>query len=593
MTKIKNDTKATIEELFVILREDYKKPPKYKLPLPERANLIKHINTLLYVYVNEDIRDCITICIKSFIPLLELNLVEPYEKNTLVELYDIYRKSFALAGKRSLEHFIMYYEWNWRQEDKLYENRFQVLKPFVFYLNKSAFDPKLKIVIASYQPSSGKSRCMSYYEAWRLGVDKTGAILRISYDDSLVKGFSRSVIDIMKTPEYADVFPEFNYSKNKKMFLKETDEEWKLYTARLNYSYIAKTRYGGITGARASLSIDIDDIVKDDVEATNQQIHEDFWNKWNTVIRNRKSGKDVKYIVVGTKWSPEDFICRLGDNEKKRKEFVDDPLFKFVEKSTDGSCVIISVPALDPDTDMSTCEAIETTKDLRELRDDTNEYFWQCVYQQDPIPPEGIDFAKENLTFYDAIPLDEKGQNLFDQEECISVLDPARKGKNYVSMPIFRKNIETNRYYLIDVLYRKKSMKELYDSIVAKIIEHNINKFTIENNTDTSLAYVIEEKLKALGYYHCVIEERYATTNKEERIKNYAGDIKGVVYKDKSMYSSSSDYGIFMRHLTSYSFNYANRYDDAPDSVALFGYKYGSGVKRKNIIKNSTKTIKL
>lgn len=584
--------RETIDELFGLLRFDYVK--KNKMPLEDKYILIKHINDLMYNYLQEDITECCRVCIKMFIPLLETTLVEPHKPENLVSLYSMYRDAFALAGKRSLEHFILYYEWDWRQEDKLYENRQSVLKPFVFYLNKSAFDDNLRYVIASYMPSSGKSRCMSYYEAWRLGIDPTGAILRVSYDDSLVKGFSRSVIDIIKSPQYADVFPELNYAKNKKIFLKETDEEWKLSPARLNYSYVAKTRGSGITGSRASLSIDIDDIVKDEVEAKNMQIHEDFWIKWLSVIKNRKSGKNVKYIVVGTKWSPDDFICRLGDNERKRREFVDDPLFKFVEKSIDGSIVIISIPALDPDTEESTCEAIETTQNLLELRDDIDPYFWQCVYQQDPIPPEGLDFSKENLTYYYETPLNDKGTTLLDQEECIAVLDPARKGKNYVSMPIFRKNMDTNKYYLIDLIYKKKSMPELYDIICSKIMENDVNKFTIENNTDTSLKSLLDKMLKEKGYFNCVIEERYENVNKEQRIKNYAGDIKNaIVYKDKSMYATSSDYGVFMRHLTSYSFDRANKFDDAPDSIALFSYKYLSQNRRKNIISNSNKTIKL
>lgn len=584
--------RETIDELFGLLRFDYVK--KNKMPLEDKYILIKHINDLMYNYLDENITECCKVCIKMFIPLLETTLVEPHKPDNLISLYSMYRDAFALAGKKSLEHFILYYEWDWRQEDKLYENRQSVLKPFVFYLNKSAFDDNLRYVIASYMPSSGKSRCMSYYEAWRLGIDPTGAILRVSYDDSLVKGFSRSVIDIIKSPQYADVFPELNYAKNKKIFLKETDEEWKLSPARLNYSYVAKTRGSGITGSRASLSIDIDDIVKDEVEAKNMQIHEDFWIKWLSVIKNRKSGKNVKYIVVGTKWSPDDFICRLGDNERKRKEFIPDPLFKFVEKSVDGSIVIISIPALDPDTEESTCEAIETTQNLLELRDDIDPYFWYCVYQQDPIPPEGLDFSKENLTYYYETPLDDKGITLLDEEECIAVLDPARKGKNYVSMPIFRKNKDTNKYYLIDVMYKKKSMPELYDIICSKIMEYNINKFTIENNTDTSLKHLIDKMLKEKEYYNCVIEERYENVNKEERIKNYAGDVKNaIVYKDKSMYATSSDYGVFMRHLTSYSFDRANKFDDAPDSIALFSYKYLSQNRRKNIISNSDRIIRL
>lgn len=586
-------TKQTIEELFELIRLDYTKKQVDRMSLEDKFTLINHIFVLLNNFIQEDISETCRITIKNFIPMLEMTLVEPYEPETLVKLYEMYKKSFAIAGRRSLEHFILYYEWDWRQEDKLYENRQEVLKPFVFYLNKSAFDEKLKYVIASYMPSSGKSRVMSYYEAWRLGIEPNGAILRISYDDSLVKGFSRSVIDIIKTEQFGDVFPELNYLKNKKIFLKETDEEWKLEPARLNYSYIAKTRNSGITGARASLSIDIDDIVKDEIEAKQMDIHNQFWTKWLSVIKNRKSGKNVKYIVVGTKWSPDDFICRLGDNEKKRRDFIDDPMFKFVEKSVDGAVVIISVPALDPDTEKSTCEHIETTQNLLELRDDIDPYFWQCVYQQTPIPPAGLDFSKENLQYFDAEPIDEEGNSLFDGE-TFAVLDPARKGKNYVSMPIFKRNRITGKYYLIDVMFKKKSMQELYDIIVSKVLEHNITHFTIENNTDTSLKSLLVKMLEEKNYFNCIIEERYENTNKEQRIKQYAGDIKNaILYKDKSLYASSSDYGVFMFQLTSYSFDSANKYDDAPDSMALFSYKYISLRNRKNFITNSQKVIKL
>ena len=59
--------------------------------------------------------------------------------------------------------------------------------------------------------------------------------------------------------------------------------------------------------------------------------------------------------------------------------------------------------------------------------------------------------------------------------------------------------------------------------------------------------------LKEKEYYNCVIEERYENVNKEQRIKIMLVILKtAIVYKDKSMYASSTDYGVFMRHLTSY-----------------------------------------
>ena len=45
---------------------------------------------------------------------------------------------------------------------------------------------------------------------------------------------------------------------------------------------------------------------------------------------------------------------------------------------------------------------------------------------------------------------------------------------------------------------------------------------------------------------------------------------KLLYFKPKTHYKPNSDYGRFMKNLTTYSFDYPNRNDDAPDSGALF-----------------------
>ena len=78
---------------------------------------------------------------------------------------------------------------------------------------------------------------------------------------------------------------------------------------------------------------------------------------------------------------------------------------------------------------------------------------------------------------------------------------------------------------------------------------------------------MLEEK----GYYNCTIIEKFNTAKKEKRINDTKGLIlRKIVFKDKSMYKPNTDYGRFMKNLTTYSFDYPNRNDDAPDSMALF-----------------------
>ena len=118
-------------------------------------------------------------------------------------------------------------------------------------------------------------------------------------------------------------------------------------------------------------------------------------------------------------------------------------------------------------------------------------------------------------------------------------------------------------------------MKELYDDIVEKIIYHRVKYFLIENNTDTSLAYVIDEKLHERGYYGCVIKEKYSNENKEKRIKDNQGYVRGnITYPAKGLYPSNSDMGKAMEGITSYSFNYPNKFDDGIDSIVLFTMEF-------------------
>lgn len=415
------------------------------------------------------------------------------------------------------------------------------------------------------------SRIMKYYEAWRFGVQSEGCIIALCSNDDLVKSLSRSVIDIIKNEEYAKVFPHLNYKENRRIFTKETDGEWKLNTASLASSYLAKSRDANIVGTRASLSIDIDDMYADSNEALDMALHKRLWDKFNTVILARFiRNKKAQVVMSGTMWSPYDLVCQVIQWQKSEKKFIDDPKFKYCEIAEDGSVAIIRIPALDFETDESTCPNIESTEKLRNIRDRISPYLWQCNFQQNPIPPEGLDFDWEVLTTYTSLPDFEFDPQFKGRDYAFATLDPARKGKNYVSMPIF-KRFDDTKYILIDTMYKKRAMNELYDLIVEKIIQHHIIKLVLENNIDTSLKKVIEDKLHEKGVYFCEIIEKYSLGKKEDRIKDMQGIMRNmIIYPDKSLLSSATDMFKFMEHFTTYSFEFPNRYDDAPDSLAMF-----------------------
>lgn len=401
------------------------------------------------------------------------------------------------------------------------------------------------------------------YEAFRLGIDPKGTFLALCSNDDLIKGQSRSVIDIIKNPRYGDVFPNLKWSeKDRNFFLKETDGEWKLKECSMIATYYAKSTRSNVVGLRASLSIDIDDLYADYKEALDENLNKEYFNKFLTVWRKRYvQHLEPQVIVTGTMWSATDFLTKLIDLWEKESEFVKHPKLKFTRISKDGKRVIIQVPALDYETGESTCPKLKSTEELLKERDSMEKYLWETNFQQNPTSPEGLYFDWGRLETYTELPQANVGR-------VIASLDPSRKGKDFTAMPILSENM--GKFYLKDCLYSQLSMSELHDKIVDKIISNHITQLVVETNTDTSLPSIIEKKLQERGYYACTIYEKYNYENKEQRINNMKDPIlKSVVFPAKFMYGKNTDMGKALEGFTSYSFEYPNRHDDFPDAMAM------------------------
>ena len=420
--------------------------------------------------------------------------------------------------------------------------------------------------MASYPPSTGKSVTLTYWTAWLFGVDRNNSIIRLSYSDDLVAGFSRTVREIITDKRYRDVFPEYQQYGDNPFSTKEV-YNWKLKDTNVAHSHIAVSRDGQVTGKRANKAMIFDDMTKGAEEATDSKKHQDIYNQWTGNWINRRDGDSTKFVFAGTMWSPEDILNRIIQDREAISELVPSKQFKYVWESKDSSTVVIRVPLLD-ENDETTCEAVMTTEEARQLRDVTDDFQWACVYQQDPIPAEGLDFADELLNHFDRLPVNEDGTPAYSNYS-LAVLDTTRKGRDNISMPICK--TDGKNYYMIDCIFKKKGITDLYDEIVAKIEEHHITWLVIENNTDTSLKTLLDEMLEKRYIYYCNITEKYSTVVKERRINQNQGTIRKMLYfKNKKDYKPNSDYGRFMKNLTTYSFDYPNRNDDAPDSATLF-----------------------
>lgn len=494
----------------------------------------------------------------KLIPILH-KLIEGSKIENMALFFDYYKRAYCFCARRDFECFVDYIEWNMPR--KVLANRRNVLKPYVDALNRIAFDDKLQYLVVSYPPSMGKSYLATLFTAWGYGISINNSVIRMSYSDELVLGFSRTVKGIISSPEFAEIFPLFKLY-NGKPFEVERESDWKIKNANVPKSnHIARTRNGSTTGERASFAIIFDDMTKGAEEANSESVHRGIYDKWNTEWWNRRDGVRCKFIFVGTQWCNEDILNRIIEDRNKvsRLKNTDNP---YVMESEDKSTIVIRVPMLD-ENHKTTCSEVYPQQIAEQIEQNTDPFLFSCVYQQDPLPVSGREFAWENLRTYLNLPSDLESY-------CMASLDTARKGKDNVSMPIFKPDGNGN-YYFVDCIFKQKPMEDLYDEIIEKIIQHRIIKLVIENNIDTSLKTLLTDRLKQRGVNWCEIIEKYNTVKKEERIKNNRGIVqKFVVFLDKTLTKPNSDYGRLMDNMTKYSFDKPNVHDDSVDSVCMF-----------------------
>lgn len=513
---------------------------------------------------------------KYAIPVLH-TLVEKSNIDNMSEFFNYYKRAYCFCAQRDFSCFVDYIEWNMPR--KVLANRRNVLKPYVDALNRIAFDDKLQYLVVSYSPSLGKSYLATLFTAWGYGLSINNSVIRMSYSDELVLGFSRTVKGIISSPEFAEIFPLFKLY-NGKPFEVERESDWKIKNANVPKSnHIARTRNGSTTGERASFAIIFDDMTKGAEEANSESVHRGIYDKWNTEWWNRRDGVRCKFIFVGTQWCPEDILNRIIEDRNKVSllQPTDNP---YVMESKDHSTIVIRVPLFDSEH-KTTCSEVYPQEIAEQIEQNTDPFLFSCVYMQNPIAPTGREFAWECIKTY----TNEELLNAHLTPNSMATLDTARKGKDNVSMPIF-KNDNNGNHYLIDAIYKQKPMDDLYDEIIEKIIEHRITTLVIENNIDTSLKRLLEDRLHARGIYWCTIIEKYNTVKKEERIKNNRGIVqKQIVFPDKSIVRPNTDIGRMMDNITKYSFDKPNVHDDGIDSVCMYASEiiFGKGTLFKPV----------
>ena len=262
--------------------------------------------------------------------------------------------------------------------------------------------PRLMLLVP---PRHGKSALASIcFPAWYLGHNPHHEIINVGYSVDLPMKFSRQVRQIVDDPTYKAMYPEMRLNPDSRAI-----EEW--LTTR-NGGYKTAGVGGGITGRGAHILI-IDDPLKNQEEAASAENREklDEWYQSTAYTRLAPGGG---VLFIETWWHDDDLAGRLqrrmaADPVADQFEIIKYPAIaeKYEYRHHDSRRIVRADTPL-PESQRVEFELLRSPGEALHPERYTSEYLarvkanfqpriWSALYQQNPVPEEGIFFREEYI----------------------------------------------------------------------------------------------------------------------------------------------------------------------------------------------------
>lgn len=466
---------------------------------------------------------------------------------------DLYlRVLLLLAQNRDFDSYLLYLEKNRQQKERFYlPKRKHFIKHGIIPALQDMVDDKLDILTISMPPSTQKTTCEKFFNSAVIGWYPDDFNLFFSHSSDICTMYYLSVLDICtNTQEYTwqEIFAGLSVTRtNAKMCQFNVGTKFKPFPS-LQTASVGSENAGKVRVSPNGYLL-VDDMIGKLEEALNKNTLDKLWNVYSVDARQRKLGG--KEIHIATRWSVHDIIGRLQ---------------RLYDGNKDVRTKFIAVPDIDPVTGKSNFDyeylglSVKFFNDQALAMDDIS---YRCLYKSEPIEREGLLYHDEDLRRYLSLP--EK-----QPDAILAICDVKNKGTDFMFQPIFYQyGVD---FYLVDcVCDDDVDYDRQYEKLSRLLFEHKVQACEYESNTGGDrVAHIVQEKLKEMGST-CTITTKPTETNKETRIITNNDWVKNrIIFRDKSLYSPKSDYGIMMNWLLCYSVVGKNDHDDVPDGLANF-----------------------
>ena len=464
---------------------------------------------------------------------------------------DLYYRTMLFDAPYNFDVYLRAIEFKQDEEKHFYSPRRHYLKKYVDAYQE-VLDGKIKFLSISMIKRGGKSQMGINFVNLLSGRYPDRATLMEGTGEALVDSFYKGCLEYLdRASEYGyyDIFPSCK--------VVATNAEWR--TINLN----TKNRFPtimcrSIDAKQIGLSeatnlLYLDDCVSGREEGRDREKLDWKWEKLSgDVIGRLIPGTPI--VICGTRYSLYDPIGRLQDYAMKQNW-----PYKIIEE-----------PALDEVTDTTNFEyyspklqrKVFTTEYFREQRELLTEEQWMSEFQQQPFEGKGQLFPAARLNRYFELPVDA------EPDAIIAVCDTSEGRGDSTMLPVAY--IYGDDVFIHDCVFSDAPPEHTKPECAKCLIENKVSTAIFESNAAGKYFARDVENLVKKGGGMCSFRTKFASANKATRIE-FASDtiLKHFYFKDKSLYSPSSEYGRMIKELTSYTRTGKVAHDDAPDGLAM------------------------
>ncbi|MDR2567489.1 MAG: phage terminase large subunit [Bifidobacteriaceae bacterium] len=261
-------------------------------------------------------------------------------------------------------------------------------------------------------PRSGKSELSSrHFPAWVLGKHPDWELIAASHSLTLSRSFSRYMRDLIRDPAYNSVFPDAVLDPSS-----QSIENWNMTAGG---GYLAASNGSGITGRGCHILV-LDDLLAD-MEAADSPVQRDALFEWYLSTAYTRLAPGGGVLGLMTHWHEDDWAGRIiaaaeagGDKfEVVRYPAINEAGDEYIMPDDSIQQITPGLPV--PEGARLTRRrgtAIHperySTEMMLAIRNNMihggQKRVWDALFQQNPLPDEGIYFNKGMIRDYGAAP---------------------------------------------------------------------------------------------------------------------------------------------------------------------------------------------